>query len=268
MPKVAKLLSQQHECTTGVVSFWYQHPGRQEATVDVSHLSGRVRYTSKAGNTSGWVWDSDALEKNPYPGYVVGLPRHQLLFRDMHSWLGVPQDIAFVQVGTGCWVGTHRKGDQVMLILKPQAQNIMRDFQRELADLDVIAMPYMPLELRAPDDPVPEEERPWEPGCQLRERWLDDGQYVGPSGPSCYGGMIGQDLAGEVGGAEAATIAGESHAFQPLIAQTPDGIDDVSGSGPSWSTDSSDTDAIDDDDGICIGISLGPGGGRTWVSES
>ena len=138
-----KLFSEQYQTSPGIVSFWYWHAGRAEATIDVDIRTGLVRYVSQAGNSSDWVLESDVVERNCFPGYIDGHPKHGIRFFDIHSKFGVPQHIVFKQVGPYTWTGKHRTGVVCTLILRrANDEHEGKRFAPELPD--VIALPPNP----------------------------------------------------------------------------------------------------------------------------
>ena len=139
MPRVSKLFSDAYQTSPGKVSFWYWHPGRTEATIDVDIRRGTVCYTSQAGNSSGMLPGSDVTERNIFPNYVKGGPIHAIRFIDMHSKWGDAQGIVFEQVGLRTWKGKHRTGVTCLLILKsPIDPDEGRLFAPELPDVIVL----------------------------------------------------------------------------------------------------------------------------------
>ena len=95
-------------------------------------------YTSRVGNTSGFV--GEVVEKNPFGNYLRGTARHCIKMEGIHSRWGVPQLIVFQQVSPGMWIGNHRCGDEVQLILKSKVNCSVPERQLAfLGSADIIA---------------------------------------------------------------------------------------------------------------------------------
>ena len=123
-----------------VVGFWYRHPGRSEALVDVHLDTMMVRYTSRVGNTAGYAGLVE--ERNPFGNFLLGQSRHHITMQDIHSRWGIPQLIVFMQVGPARWTGWHRNHDLVQLLLRPKVNSsIVERPLRFLRPTDVIPAP-------------------------------------------------------------------------------------------------------------------------------